>query len=187
AGRSALLTALEVARRALEAAQSDEAEAVVMAERSGFARFAGSEVHQPTLVDNVVVTLRVSRGGRIGSAETNRISDEGLAELGRRAAEAADSAVAEPTWPGFAGPADYPQVEGYDPATAGLGPEGQARLAGAAIAAAGDLPVYGFFTSGETEVAIATTKGAAAEQRVTDATALVLAAGEGMSGYAEAT
>jgi PmbA protein len=158
-----------------------------MAERSGFARFAGSEVHQPTLVDNVVVTLRVSRGGRIGSAETNRVSDEGFAELGRRAAEAADSAVAEPTWPGFAEAADYPQVEGYDPATAGLGPEGQARLAGAAIAAAGDLPVYGFFTSGETEVAIATTTGAAAEQQVTDATALVLAAGEGMSGYAEAT
>jgi predicted Zn-dependent protease len=98
----------------LVAAQGDEAEAVVMAERSGFARFAGSEVHQPTLVDNVVVTLRVSRGGRIGSAETNRVSDEGLAELGRRAAEAADSAVAQPTWPGFAAAAAYPEVEGYD-------------------------------------------------------------------------
>jgi PmbA protein len=157
-----------------------------MAERSGFARFAGSEVHQPTLVDNVVVTLRVERGGRVGSAETNRISDEGLAELARRAAEAADSAVAEPTWPGFGGEASYPQVAGHDPATAGLGPEGQARLAGEAIAAA-DLPAYGFFTSGETEVAIATTRGAAAQQVATDATALVLAAGEGMSGYAEAT
>jgi PmbA protein len=158
-----------------------------MAERSGFARFAGSEVHQPTLVDNVVVTLRIERGGRIGSAETNRISDEGLAELARRAAEAADSTVAEPTWPGFAGAAEYPEVEGYDAETAGLGPEGQARLAGAAIEAAGDLPVYGFFTSGESEVAVATTQGAAAEQRLTDATALVLAAGDGMSGYAEAT
>jgi PmbA protein len=157
-----------------------------MAERSGFARFAGSEVHQPTLVDNVVVTLRVERGGRVGSAETNRISDEGLAELARRAAEAADSAVAEPTWPGFGGEASYPQVAGHDAATAGLGPEGQARLAGEAIAAA-DLPAYGFFTSGETEVAIATTRGAAAQQVATDATALVLAAGEGMSGYAEAT
>jgi PmbA protein len=177
-----------VARRALEAARGDEAEAVVLAERSGFARFAGSEVHQPTLVDNVVVTLRVAREGRVGSAETNRVSDEGLAELARRAAEAADSAVVEPTWPGFGGgPAAYPRVEGYDPETAELGPEGQARLAGAAIAAAGELPVYGFFTSGETEIAVATTAGAAADQRVTDATALVLAAGEGKSGYAEAT
>jgi PmbA protein len=159
----------------------------VTAERSGFARFAVSEVHQPTLVDNVVVTLRVARDGRIGSAETNRVSDEGLADLGRRAADAADSAVAEPTWPGFAGPASYPEVEGFDPATAELGPEGQARLAGAAIAAAGELPAYGFFTSGETDIAIATTNGAVAQQRMTDATALVLAAGEGKSGYAEAT
>jgi predicted Zn-dependent protease len=143
-------------------------------------------VHQPTLVDNVVVTLRVARGGRVGSAETNRVSDEGLAELARRAAEAAESAVAEPTWPGFAGPASYPLVDGHDPATAALGPKGQARLAGEAISAS-DLPVYGFFTSGETEVAVATTEGAAAEQSATDATALVLAAGEGMSGYAEAT
>jgi len=157
-----------------------------MAERSGFARFAGSEVHQPTLVDNVVVTLRVERGGRVGSAETNRVSDDGLAELARRAAEAADSAVAEPTWPGFAGPASYPEAEGHDPATAALGPEGQARLAGEAIGAS-DLPAYGFFTSGETEVAVATTRGAVAQQVATDATVLVLAAGEGMSGYAEAT
>ena len=133
------------------------------------------------------MTLRVARDGRIGSAETNRVSDEGLAELGRRAAEAADSAVAEPSWPGFAEGAAYPATEGHDPATAALGPEGQARLAGAAIAAAGALPVYGFFTSGETDVAVATTKGAAAEQRFTDATALVLAADEGRSGYAEAT
>jgi predicted Zn-dependent protease len=157
-----------------------------MAERSGFARFAGSEVHQPTLVDNVVVTLRVARGGRVGSAETNRVSDEGLGQLARRAAEAAESAVAEPTWPGFAGPATYPDVEGHDPATAALGPEGQARLAGEAISAS-ELPAYGFFTSGETEVAVATTEGTAAEERATDATVLVLAADEGRSGYAEAT
>jgi PmbA protein len=145
-------------------------------------------VHQPTLVDNVVVSLRVERdGGRVGTAETNRVSDDGLAELARRAADAAESAVAEPAWPGFAEPADYPQVEGHDPATASLGPGGQARLAAAAIDAAGELPVYGFFTSAETEIAVANTNGVAVEQRLTDATALVLAAGESMSGYAEAT
>ena len=180
------MTALEVAARALEAAEADEAEAVVTAERFGFARFAGSEVHQPTLVDNVVVTLRVARDGKVGAAETNRVSDEGLTQLGRRAADAADSAVAVPAWPGFAGSASYPEVEGYDPETAALGPEGQARLAAAAIAA-GKLPVYGFFTSGETEIAVATTRGAAAAQKITDATTLVLGADEGVSGYAEAT
>jgi PmbA protein len=181
------MSALEVARRALEAAAGDEAEAVVTAERSGFARFAASEVHQPTLVDNVVVTLRVARGGKVGSAQTNRLSDEGLVTLARRAGDAADSAVAEPSWPGFAGAASYPEVAGHDPETASLGPEGQARLATAAIEAAGELPVYGYFTSADTEFAVATTTGAEAEQRLTDATVLVLAAGEGLSGFAEAT
>jgi predicted Zn-dependent protease len=181
------VSGLEIAARALEASRGDEAEAVVTVERFGFARFAGSEVHQPTLVDNVVVTLRVARDGKVGTAETNRVSEEGLAELGRRAADAADSAVAEPSWPGFAGSASYPEVEGYDGETAALGPEGQARLAAAAITAAGKLPVYGFFTSGETEIAVATTRGAAAAQPMTDATTLVLAADEGVSGYAEAT
>jgi predicted Zn-dependent protease len=181
------MSALEIAARALEAADGDEAEAVVTQERFGFARFAGSEVHQPTLVDNAVVTLRIARDGKVGTAETNRVSDEGLATLARRAAEAAESAVAEPSWPGFAGATPYAEVEGHDPETASLGPEEQARLAATAIDAAGDIPVYGFFTSGETGFAVATSRGVSAEQTVTDATTLVLAADEGRSGYAEAT
>jgi predicted Zn-dependent protease len=182
------VSALEVAERALAAARGDEAEAVVTAERFGFARFAGSEVHQPTLVDNLVVTLRVARDGKVGTAETNRISDEGLAELARRAAEAADSSVPKPTWPGFAAGSSYPDAAGgFDLDTAALGPEDQARLASAAIEASGELPAYGYFTSGETEIAVATTQGASATQRLTDATTLVLAADERSSGYAEAT
>ncbi|MGH2997016.1 MAG: PmbA/TldA family metallopeptidase, partial [Gaiellaceae bacterium] len=87
---------LEIAERALAAAAGDDAEAVVQTERSGLARFAGSEVHQPTLVENAAVQLRVVRGGRTGWAATNRLSDEGLAELARRAGEAASSAPVDP-------------------------------------------------------------------------------------------
>ena len=109
--------ALEVARAALEAGGED-GEAVALAERSGLARFAGSEVHQPTLIDNVVVTLRVVRDGRTGVATTNRTDGEGLAQVARRAAEAAKSAPADPDFPGLAPPTDPPAVEGYDEATA---------------------------------------------------------------------
>ena len=60
AGRSPVVSALEVAGRALEhaAAAADEAAAFVHSEHSGLARFAGSEQHQPTLLDDTVVTLR---------------------------------------------------------------------------------------------------------------------------------
>jgi predicted Zn-dependent protease len=77
-------------------------------------------------------------------------------------------------------------VEGFDEPTASLDPAGQARLAGDAIAAA-DVPIYGFFTSGSTDLAIVSSAGVEAEQRLSDASARVVAADEGRSGYAEAT
>ena len=111
---------------------------------------------------------------------------DGLAELARRAAEAAASAPVDPDFPGFAEPTEAPSVDGYDAATAELGPDAQARFAAEAIDAA-DVPVYGFFTSALSEVAIASSTGLEAEQQMTDATTLVVAADNGCSGYAEAT
>jgi len=177
--------ALEVAHAALAATDGD-AEVVAHAETSGLARFASSEVHQPTLIDNLVVTLRVVREGRPGVASTNRVDEVGLAELAQRAAEAAESAPADPDFPGLAEPAELPRVEGYDRATAELGPEDQARYAAEAIAAS-EVPVYGFFTSGLSELAIVSSTGLEADQQMTDAIALVIAAADGCSGYAEAT
>jgi PmbA protein len=176
----------EIAGRALAAADGDEAEVLVLSERSGLARFASSEVHQPTLIENTVVTMRIVRDGRVGIASTNRLDADGLRELTARAGEAADSAVAEPDFPGLADPQPLPEVEGCDAALAGFGPEDQARLARAAIEA-GSIGLYGFFTSAVTELAIRSTKGVDAGQRMTDATTLIVAADEGESGYAEQT
>ena len=67
--------ALELASRALAAVSGDEAEASVHRERSGFARFAASTVHQPTLVEDENVTLCVVRDGKVGSVSTNRTDD----------------------------------------------------------------------------------------------------------------
>jgi predicted Zn-dependent protease len=178
----------DVCGEALAAASGDEAQAIALGERSGFARFAGSEVHQPTLIENLVVHLRVARDGRIGMATTNRTDADGLSELARRAGAAADSAPPQPAFPGFAGASGpLPEVAGFDPETAALSPEDQARLAEAAIAAANGFGVYGFFTSGQTDVAVCSSRGAAAAQTMTDATAMVVAAGQEASGYAERT
>jgi PmbA protein len=181
-----MIDALAVAEAVLAEAAGDEVEAVVQSERSGLARFAASEIHQPTLIENVTVQVRVVRGGRIGYASTNRLAD-GLRDVARRAEEAADSAPADPAFAGLAGVEPLPAVAGFDEETAGLGPDDQARLAGAAIEGAGDMAAYGFFTSGATELAVANTAGVRAIQGMTDATVLVLAAADGASGYAEAT
>ena len=177
---------LELAQRALRAAEGDETLALVHHERSGMARFASSEVHQPTLIENDVVEIQVVRDGRLGVASSNRTDDEGLKALAARAAEAADSAPPDGDFPGLAPPADPPAVEGFDEETAALTAEEQARLAQAAIDAS-ELDLYGFFTSGVVELALATSTGIADSQAMTDVAVLALAAVDGASGYAERT
>jgi predicted Zn-dependent protease len=179
--------ALELAERAFKAAEADEAEALVHSERSGFARFAGSEVHQPTLIRDESVTLRVVRDGRVGCAVTNRTDEEGLRETARRAAEAADGSPPDPYFAGLQKPADVPEVEGYDEGTAALTPEEQAAGAARAIAAVDDHGLYGYFTSGVTEIALASTTGHAVSQQMTDASVLVVTATDAESGFAEAS
>jgi PmbA protein len=179
--------AADVAEQALKALGGEDGEALVLAERSGLARFAGSEVHQPTLIENVVVNFRVVQDSRVGAAATNRVDEEGLAAAAKRARAAAESAPEDPTFPGLAPPEPPPAVHGFDAAVAALKPEDQARHARSAIDAAGDFEVYGFFTSGATEIAVLSTTGVSTEQRLTDAVTLVIAAGDGASGYAEQT
>jgi PmbA protein len=178
--------ALDIAKAALEVA-GGEAEAVAHVEHSGLARFAGSEVHQPTLIENAMVTLRVVHGNRTGVATTNKLDAAGLEEVSRRAADAAESVPPDESFPGLAPPAEPPVVAGYDEETAALDAAAQARLAAAAIDAGGDIPLYGFFTSALTELAVASTTGLSVAQEMTDATALVVAANEDGSGYAEHT
>jgi PmbA protein len=181
------VSARDVAERALAAASGEQAEVFVSSERSGLARFASSAQHQPTLIENTVVTLRVVRDGRVGVAVTNRTSDDGLREVAQRAAEAADNSPVDPGFPGLAESAPVPDVKGFDEETAALGPDDQARLADAAIAGTGDTPAYGFFTSGVSELAVLSTTGVDVSQQLTDTTLLVLASKEGMSGYATST
>jgi PmbA protein len=179
--------ALDLAERAVKAAEGDGADVSVHVESSGFARFAASAVHQPTLIRDETVTLRVVRDGRIGCATTNRTDDDGLAAAARRAAEAADSAPVDPSFPGLQEPAPVPDVEGYDEATAALTPKDQAESAAEAIAGAPGFGLYGYYTSGVTEIAVASTTGLAVSQSATDTSVLTLAASDDSSGYAEAT
>jgi PmbA protein len=179
--------ALELAEHAWRAAEADEADAVAHLEDSGFARFAASEVHQPTLIRNETLTLRVVRDGKVGCAVTNRTDDEGLREAARRAADAADSARPDPDYAGLQAPTPVPEVEGFDEATAALTPEEQAAAAAAAIEAAPGYGLYGYFTSGLTELAVSSSAGHAVSQTMTDASVLTIAATDEESGYAEAT
>ena len=179
--------ALELAERACRAVEGDEADALAHVERSGFARFAGSEVHQPTLIQDESVSIRVVRDGRVGFATTNRTDDDGMRAAAQRAADAADHAPPDPAFAGLPPPEPVRDVAGFDEETASLTPEDQARAAALAIEAAPEIGLFGYFTSGVTETAVASSLGLAVSQEMTDASVLALAAGEDESGFAEAT
>lgn len=178
--------ALAIADSVLAAAGEAEAEVLVQTESSGLARFAASEIQQPTLIEDAVVQLRILRGRRAGTASTNRLDEDGIAELVRRARDAAGAATPDDLLPGLSPPAAPPAIEGWDAATAGLAGEEQAQLARAAIEAVA-FPLYGFFTAGATALAVASTTGLRVAQQTTDATVRVIAADTGASGYAERT
>ena len=144
-------------------------------------------MHQPTLISDETITLRVVRDGKVGCAVTNRTDDDGLREMARRAAEAADSAPPDPGYAGLQPAASVPDVAGFDGDTAALTPEEQAGLAAQSIEAVPEFGLYGYFTSGTTETAVASSSGHAVSQRMTDASVLAIAASDDASGYAEAT
>jgi predicted Zn-dependent protease len=170
-----------------QARAGEDVEAVVQLERSGLARFAGTEVHQPTLIDNCTLQVSVVRGGALGTASTNRVDEAGISAAVERAREGATNREADPEFIGLAEPASFPEVEGYDERTAGLGAEDLARLASAAIDGCAPLGAYGYATSGLCELAVGSTTGLRVGQRFTDACVRVLAAGDGRSGFADDT
>lgn len=133
------------------------------------------------------------RDGHTGSAATNRTDDESLRACVRAAAASAVAAAASEAagrYPGLPSPAPARPHDGHDARTARLDPaEGGAALAAVFEATAGHgAEAHGVWTAAEVETAIASTAGAAAVDRLTDAYVKVAAMTPGgASGFAAAT
>jgi PmbA protein len=175
----------ELAARALGFADGDAVEVVVEHERSGFARFAESRLHQPALVEDLVVQLKIIHDGRLGVASTSRTSDDDLRALARRARTAAAQTLPNPRLQDLAPPIC---VSGLDLDTASVSANELAELAHEAISLKkpSGLELFGYVTSGLTTISIASTTGLEASQAMTDVSVVSVAAGEGISGYADA-
>lgn len=181
-----------LAETALAAARG-EALVTVTRERSLMLRFARSRPTQATAVEDTTVEVAALSEGHVGRALTNRIDPGALEQCAAAAARAARAATATGgtgAFPGFPEPAAARAHAGHDPATAALDPQpGGAALATAfEVAADAGVGVGGIWTVGEVETAIASSRGAVLEDRVTDAFMKVLAtAPDGRTGYAAST
>jgi predicted Zn-dependent protease len=185
---------VDLAERALAAADpGDGAQATVTRERSLLLRFAHSRPTQATAVDDLTVELTVLRDGHAGRATTNRAETEAVRDCGRRATAAAETAArasGSGNYPGFPDPGPIPAHDGHDPQTAALDPALGGESLAIAFSAAGEMGVeaHGIWTAAEVTRAIASSRGTAATDSVTDAFMKVVAiAPGGRSGYSAAT
>ena len=138
--RLVIETALEVAEARPAAAEADEAEVVVQAERSGprALRRLGDPPADADRERERAGARRPRRAPRLRVDEPARAG--GLCATSPAAGEAADSAPADPDFAGLAGAEPLPRSPGYDEETAALGAEATRRGSRAGDrAAAGEL------------------------------------------------
>jgi PmbA protein len=178
---------LGLAERALGHTAGRDALVSVARERSLLLRFAANRPTQATAIGDLTVEVAVVRDGRVGRADTNDTSDDGLRACARRAAAIADAGAVAGSFPGFGPLAPGRSHEGHDPATAALEPEdgGRALADAFAVAAADGLEAHGVWTAAEEERAVVSSAGGAVTDRTTDSFMKVICITPGgRSGYA---
>ncbi len=168
-----------------------QAEALYLARDAALTRFAGSRIHQNVSEHDASLRVRVLEDGRTGVASTNRLDDQGIAEVVARATElcrrAAPNPDPTPLAPAEAGAGDSDL--GFVAATAQAEPERRAEGARAVIAAARaeDLVASGAFSTDVSTIAIANSNGLRSSHTTTQAKLLTVMTGaDGASGYAQA-
>lgn len=136
----------------------------------GNTRFANNGVTTAGDISDVEVEVIVAYGSRMGSATTNGIDDESLAEVARRAEEAARRSPEDPEFVGPLEPTEYQATLAFFESTAGYGPAERASAAVAAITESVglDTRIAGFLESYARSLAIANSEGLFAYHRETD-------------------
>ena len=136
---------------------------------SSLTRFANSFIHQNVSEDTATVALTVVVDGRLASASTTIVTDDGLQRLVESTLEIARLRPVDPDWPGLAPPAAIPDVDHFDDATANASPADRAAVVKAFVDAGAGCSAAGFCSTDYRDYAFANTAGQHAIGRSTDA------------------
>ncbi len=184
--------AIETCEAAMSACGADAVEAVLMSETDSLTRFANSEIHQNTTVDDATLFVRAVLGTRAGWASTNQITYDDVQEAALRAVQMARVQPENPEAPGLPDPAEYEEAQGYDERTSAFTPADRAQAVSRIVrqADAHGLKASGSLRTRVTEVAVANSRGVRAWTRGTDASLITVVMtgfeSDAGSGYAEA-
>lgn len=166
---------------------ADEVELLAIRKREELTRFADCEIHQNVAALDTVIYVRAWAEGKVGVAETNEVSPEGL----RRALErATELARAQRTPAGYFPPEPKPitPIQAFDEATWAATPEERAELGARAVREARELGynASGAISTGGMELWVTSTRGVEAHHRGSSIRFVSVIMGkERGSGYAE--
>jgi len=114
----------EMMDRVLALASAPEAVVEYTEEQRLATRFGDNAITQNKSGGRATLSLSVASGTRHGSSSTNRLADDGLAQLVRRAEAVASGSPEDPEYMLPVGPVEYPQIPcGFFDSTARAGPE----------------------------------------------------------------
>jgi len=180
--------------RALEHSAADGTEALYLGQDAALTRFATNRIHQSVREHDAQLQVRVVDRERVGVASTNKLDEDGIRSVVERAAAIAEHSAPNPragVLPEPDGRTHDPEL-GFVPATAEAGAERRAEGARAVIAAGEEagLQTAGSFSTTETTIAVANSRGVRAQHRSTRASLLTVMmdgfASGAASGYAHA-
>lgn len=179
--------ARDLAKRAVELTNADQAEAIVTSGEESLTRFADNRIHQNVTETDTRVSVRAVIGQQQGVASTNRLDDSSLAACCAAAVQAAAAAPADPDFPGLPAPAPVETPERATAAGRDFGPIARADAVKAMVRQCSSRLIKGAggVASSVSAVAVANSLGVAVGMETTAVRATVLAQTEdGGSGWA---
>src|SRR5690242_5762974 len=154
-----------------KAADADETEVQLDETIDELTRFANNAIHQNVAEQGVTVSVRTVADGRTARATTNRLDEDSLRKAVESSLELAHSQPKNPNLLPMLGKQRYRSVNRFSQETASLTPEARAR----AVKQASDLAIRsgqvaaGIFSSGQSQLAFANSRGLFAVHRQTHA------------------
>ena len=130
-GQDALLTTLSAA---LKSSDADQTEIIVESTHQGVTRYAGSQLHQTTVLDDLTVGVRAVVGQAVGQAIGASFRPEDLRGLIEQATAVARITAPNPEFVSLAEAEPVEAVEGFDAETASMSAEARAQAIGRILA-----------------------------------------------------
>src|SRR5579885_3633680 len=153
--------------------QATQTEALFFGTERSLTRFANNYIHQNVAETNTAVSVRAVLGNKIGVASTNKIDDEALRDVVKRALAIASVQPENPEFKSLPGPQPVTPVNGYSEDTAACGPEERARGVKVIVdrAVSRGYEAAGAFETAVQQVAVANSLGVFAHHIGTEAEA----------------